>query len=124
MYQTNHTQLILDFFKNHTEQSIPSLKIIEEFKSKMDRATIYRQLKSLTEQKIIRKSYNIQKKCYEYQYGQDCDNHLHLVCKSCGKIVHLTCASTKEFVNHISSEHQFFMDQGSTMIFGLCKECS
>lgn len=124
MYQTDYSEQLLDFFKKHSDQSIPSLKVLEEFQSKMNRATVYRKLNSLVEQKLVRKSYNLEKKCYEYQYGNDCDNHLHLICKSCGKLIHLNCESAKEFVKHICKEHDFVMDQGSTMIFGLCKECS
>ncbi|MDE7161805.1 MAG: transcriptional repressor, partial [Anaeroplasmataceae bacterium] len=98
--------------------------VLEEFRGQMNKATIYRKLNALEEQKILRKNYNMEKKCYEYQYCPECKNHLHLICKSCGKILHLNCESAKTFVQHISLEHQFLLDQESTMILGICKECS
>ena len=122
MVQTNY-QMILDYFKKHTEQAIPSLELLEVFKGQMNKATLYRKLTSIEEGKFIRKNYNMDKKCYEYQYSADCCNHLHLLCKSCGKILHLKCTFAKEFVQHICTDHEFMLDEESTMILGICKEC-
>ncbi|MDE7106016.1 MAG: transcriptional repressor [Anaeroplasmataceae bacterium] len=123
MYQTNHQRIILDFFKQHKDDSFTAHALLDVFQSQINKATIYRKLHMLEENKILRKSYNFNKKSYEYQYAEDCDNHLHLVCKLCGKIVHLRCEQTNSFVSHLSNHHGFLMDQGSTMIFGVCAGC-
>ncbi|MDE6241707.1 MAG: transcriptional repressor [Anaeroplasmataceae bacterium] len=123
MYQTNHQRIILDFFKAHPEEAYTALALLDVFKSQINKATIYRKLHLLEENKIVRKAYNFTKKAYEYQYAQDCENHLHLVCKACGKIFHLKCEQTFDFITHLSNHHGFLMDQGSTMIFGVCEGC-
>lgn len=123
MYQTEHQKQILEFFKKHPTDVYTAQTLIQEFHSHMDKATIYRKLHILEENKIVRKSYNISKRSYEYQLAQDCENHLHLVCKSCGKIIHLKCEQASSFLSHLSCNHGFTIDQGSTMIFGVCERC-
>lgn len=123
MYQTNHQKVILDFFKKHQEEAFTAYDLICRFQDEINKATVYRKLHQLEENKVIRKSYNLNKKSYEYQYAEDCDNHLHLICKFCGRVTHLKCEQTSSFVSHLSKHHGFLIDQGSTMIFGLCEEC-
>ena len=123
MYQTNHQKLILEFFENHKAEAFTAQALIEQFQDQINKATVYRKLHLLEENKLVRKSYNIAKKSYEYQYAQDCENHLHLVCKQCGKIVHLKCEEMSSFVSHLSNHHGFLIDQASTMIFGVCEGC-
>ncbi len=124
MYQTNHHKEILTLFQQNPEYPFTAKALILAFKNSINKATIYRNLKSLEEHKLIRKSYNPNKKCYEYQCSVDCENHLHLVCKTCGKITHLTCTTSSNFIQHILKEHMFLIDQGNTILFGLCKECA
>ena len=99
MYQTNHQREILSLFKNHPEQGYTGVEIVHLFKETINKATIYRKLSS------------------------DCENHLHLICKQCGKITHLVCEETNGFIAHISLQHAFEVDKLSTTIFGLCQEC-
>ncbi|MDE6660496.1 MAG: transcriptional repressor [Anaeroplasmataceae bacterium] len=123
MYQTNHQKIILDFFKSHQDQAFTAQALIDRFQGQINKATIYRKLHLLEENKMVRKSYNDMKKSYEYQYALDCENHLHLICKECGKIIHLKCDQTSSFVSHLSNQHGFLIDQRSTMIFGVCEGC-
>ena len=123
MYQTNHHKKILTLFQANPEQPYTAMALVSIFKDSINKATIYRKLKNLEEHKIIRKSYNPKKNCYEYQYSLDCENHLHLVCKACGRITHLTCEEAKSFVYHIFQNHDFDIDKSSTILFGICKEC-
>ena len=123
MYQTNHQREILSLFKNHPEQGYTGVEIVHLFKETINKATIYRKLKNLEENKIIRKNYNPIKKCFEYQFSSDCENHLHLICKQCGKLTHIVCEETNGFIAHISLQHAFEVDKLSTTIFGLCQEC-
>ena len=71
MYQTNHQREILSLFKNHPEQGYTGVEIVHLFKETINKATIYRKLKNLEENKIIRKNYNPIKKCFEYQFSSD-----------------------------------------------------
>lgn len=123
MYQTNHQKEILALFEKNPQQGYTAMAIVEQFRDTINKATIYRKLKNLEENKMIRKSFNPSKNSYEYQYSTNCENHLHLVCKECGKIIHLTCSEANEFVTHIALQHAFEIDACSTTLVGLCKEC-
>ena len=124
MYQTNHQKKLLDFFKEHHNKSYSVKNLIELFSSEMNRATIYRRLEDLEKNQILRKSYNPLNRSYEYQYSSNCNQHLHLCCKVCGNITHLSGERTLGFVNQLNDEHSFIVDQGSSILYGICKECS
>ncbi|MCI5583279.1 MAG: transcriptional repressor [Anaeroplasma sp.] len=123
MYSTNNKRLLIDLFKDNEEKVFKASNLIETLKDKMNKATIYRQLKQLEDEKIIRKSYNDEDNSYEYQYSSYCNNHLHLKCKLCGKIIHLKCNDANTFISHVLSIHGFSIDSYSTSILGICKEC-
>ncbi|MDE5565465.1 MAG: transcriptional repressor [Anaeroplasmataceae bacterium] len=125
MYQTEHQKVIKEYFMNHPNQSFTAKAICEIFSSSIHKATIYRKLAVLEEEKVIRKIYQPKDMTYEYQYiGKDCSSHLHLLCSNCGKTIHLECSEANLFLNHLLKNHQFNVDQFQSVIFGICKECS
>lgn len=127
MYNTKQKSAILNILKNNKEKLISPAEILEELEASgehIGKATLYRFLDNLVLTKEIRKSFNEEINGFEYQMSQgDCENHLHLKCKNCGLVIHLKCDDTKNYLNHISIEHKFLIDQMSSTIYGLCNEC-
>lgn len=123
MYTTNHKKYLIDLFEQNKDKVFSAIYLVDNLKDIMNKATVYRQLKSLEEENIIRKTYNEETCCFEYQYSCECNNHLHLRCVKCGKIIHLKCVDANTFINHIYNEHDFLIDQYQTSILGICKEC-
>lgn len=123
MYKTEHKKMIVDLFEQNKNDVFSAQDIVDDFKDKMDKATVYRQLKSLSDEDYIRKIYNEEKKAYLYQYSKDCKNHLHLQCEKCGRIIHLSCGDADMFLSHIYKEHGFSVNQYSTTIYGICEDC-
>lgn len=124
MYKTEQKKMLVDLFESNKNEIYSAQDIVDDFKDKMDKATVYRQLKSLSEGDYIRKIYSEEKKSYLYQYSKDCKNHLHLQCSKCGKIIHLSCSDADMFFGHILKKHGFSIDRYQTNIMGLCEECS
>ena len=62
---------------------------------------------------------------YAYQYFQDieCQNHIHLKCNICNNIIHLDCEEINNLNNHLKNHHNFLIDNSTTTIYGVCKEC-
>ena len=89
-------------------------------------ATIYRQLDKLVENGTVRK-YSFDGKtgaCYQYiDDGENCREHFHLKCLSCGRLIHLDCSHLREISQHISEEHGFEIDSSQTVFYGICKDC-
>lgn len=123
MYNTEKKELLLNIFKTNKDKSFTATSLVTDLKDTINKATIYRQLKSLEEKSIIRKNYNNETNSYEYQYASNCKDHLHLKCEKCGNIVHLSCSEANLFISHILKSHGFSINQYASNINGLCKEC-
>ena len=123
MYSTEHKRLLINIFEENKEISFSAGYLVDNLKDSMNKATVYRQLKSLEEEHIIRKNFNNESNSYEYQLAKNCNEHLHLKCRNCGKIIHLECKEAVGFINHIFETHGFSINQYFTSIEGICKEC-
>ena len=123
MYSTNARKTIIEFLENNKHNSYSSLYLVDKFKDSINKATIYRNLKTLEEEGFIHKIYNESNKLYEYIYADDCDHHFHLKCVKCGKILHLHCGDADEFIGHIKKEHKFNVSEDITTIYGVCEDC-
>ena len=122
MYNTNHQKEIQALFTEHQEKTYTAVGLVEMFKGQIDKATIYRKLKALESEQVIRKiNKNDGSICY--QYACHCSNHLHLICQNCNKTIHLSCDKANDFVNHILKSHGFSINQNNTLIYGLCGDC-
>ena len=127
MYSTKQKSIIMEILKENKDKLLSPDEIVDILKEKNEscsKATLYRFLDNLVITKEIRKCYNQDSNRFEYQLVQgDCATHLHLKCKKCGLVIHLCCDDTKNYLNHISIEHEFLIDQMSSTIYGLCKSC-
>ncbi len=123
MYQTNHLKVLLDFFSENKNKAYTTLDLISKFSGSMDKATIYRKLNQLEKNKVIRKNFNLNFHCNEYQYYEDCENHIHLICQSCGEITHLTMDAADMFLSAILNKYNFVVNKNTSAIYGVCKGC-
>ncbi len=51
------------------------------------------------------------------------DNHHHLVCRSCGRIVDVDCAVGERPCLHVSHDHGFDIDEAEVLYWGTCPTC-
>ena len=125
MYNTKQKQMIIEIFKNNPSSLFQIKDILILLENKVSRATLYRQLDNLYNDKIINRFYNKEFDCYEYQYiaSNECFTHIHLKCLTCGKIIHLKCKEASNLLEHINLEHGFVVSNNQTVIYGTCKNC-
>lgn len=93
----------------------------------MGTATIYRQLDKLVESGIVRKYVFDGKNgaCYQYiESDDDCHEHFHLKCVSCGQLIHINCYQLHGINRHIFEEHNFKVDSSQTVFYGVCSQCT
>jgi Fur family transcriptional regulator, stress-responsive regulator len=57
---------------------------------------------------------------YETRVG---DNHHHLICRSCRRIVDVDCAAPDAPCLHPSDEHGFAIDEAEVVFWGECEDC-
>ncbi len=128
-YKTKSKELILTYLKENSFRTVSVSDIYSWLKQKgatTNLTTVYRYLEQLEEKKILVKhaTENTKKACYRY-IGNDseCDEHLHVQCSKCGKIIHLDCSLMKEFQEHIQKKHGITLDCSSSLLYGICDEC-
>ncbi len=128
-HNTRQRELILSALKEcGTHITADELiDIIKGSDQKVGRATVYRHLKQLEIDGKIKKYTLGEKNCCCYQYiapDSHCGEHYHLMCESCGKLEHIESDVIKSFAEKARQSYGFEIDEGKTVFYGLCKDCS
>lgn len=127
-YNTRQRALILEFLKeNSAHVSARDIAShLQEQGVKVGIATIYRSLDRLCEQGVVRKFVIDERSgaCFQYASGAECNEHFHLKCISCGRLIHMDCDFLSQMEEHILKEHGFVVSSGKTVIYGKCSDCA
>jgi Fur family ferric uptake transcriptional regulator len=121
-YNTEQSALVLEAIRGF-DGNFEIKQIEEVLKDRVGAATIYRQIKKLSDEGKVKKQL-IGETNY-YCYIGDCDNekHFNLLCRSCGKMQHTDCDCLENFRKEIAKDHGFEIDNDHLIISGYCKEC-
>ncbi len=126
MYKTMQYKALRDFFRTGPKEQYSSDEIIEALcaDGSLGKSTLYRQLSRMTEQGELRRFHEGKRVLYQYAHQHSgCDEHFHLKCRSCGKLIHLTCDHVSDLARHIASAHGFTLDLRESILYGLCEGC-
>ena len=123
-YKTKQRDEIVDFFTKRRGKCFSAKDIIKSGEITSGEATVYRTLSKLTESGILKRFTDGNSSCYQLADSNECASHFHLRCDKCGKLIHLDCDFINEVQNHIKAKHDFFVDIGKTVFYGLCGECA
>ncbi len=128
-YKTKQKELILNFFLENKHLHLTAAEIIRHINNNGENigaATVYRCLDKLVSSGIIRKYFLDDKTSACYQYvvpDENCNEHFHLKCVECGKLIHIDCSYMQTLDKHIFSHHGFKVDNSRTVLYGRCKNC-
>lgn len=128
-YNTKSRKYILEFLESRTDTTVAASDILEYLNSKdisVNLTTVYRYLNKLTkEQKVIKfTGENSQKALYQLAHkNNSCEEHIHIQCIDCGKLIHLDCRFMNELKYHIAKEHDFKLKCTGSVLYGICKDC-
>ncbi|MBK5200515.1 MAG: transcriptional repressor [Spirochaetaceae bacterium] len=128
-YNTKSKNTIIEILKTNKETALCAESILEVFNQKCQKVnitTIYRNLDKLEKEKIINKfpASDSHKALYQIAcHDLKNEEHLHLQCSQCGKIIHLDCEYMKKFIQHIKDYHEFDLTCDKSILFGLCQVC-
>ncbi|MBN1861339.1 MAG: transcriptional repressor [Candidatus Thermoplasmatota archaeon] len=120
---TNQRIEILDFLKNNTNH--PTVEeVYEAVKKKLSRiskATVYQNLKFLTEKGMIQEV-NIKGVS---RFEPNITSHHHLICRKCGKIIDFKSQELTEYSLNIGKKlKEIDIDATHTNFYGICKKCT
>ena len=87
-------------------------------------ATVYRTLTKLAGAGVLKRfTGDGAGASYRLDESQECATHFHLRCERCQKLIHMDCSFMTDMKKHIESSHNFSVDIGKTIIYGLCGDC-
>lgn len=125
-YNTKQKNEIISFLKNHSGESFSARELIENEEISAGEATVYRTLAYLSKEGVLKKFNDGTTgiSLYQIDGGENCHNHMHLICNGCGKIIHLDHSSTSSIEQSIALKQQFEVDCEATVIYGRCIACA
>lgn len=128
-YRTKCKDSIMEYLQAHKEHRFSAVDIHAYLESKgqqVNPTTIYRNLEKLMLSGQLMKYKTAEDESAMYQYVEPhgkCQEHLHMQCKSCGKITHLECGFMKEIRAHLLEGHGFLLECTGSTLTGLCEKC-
>ncbi len=126
-YSTKQRSVILDKMmlnKNHQYTAEELLHTLKNDNTPVGKATLYRYLDHLVQTGEVKKFFKNDNIACFYQYvGKHCDEHYHLKCSDCGKIIHLELKQINTLNNKIKKDYGFSVEPSSVILYGVCEEC-
>jgi len=89
---------------------------------KISRATVYRNLDLLVDCGLVRK-YRLGRNRFLFEHVHSGQQHDHLVCAECGRVVEFVSPGIAALQNEICRAHGFAPDHHTLQILGLCRSC-
>lgn len=129
-YNTKARKHILDYLESKSDTTVSVGDIMEYLKSlgeNVNHTTVYRYLNKLNKENKVLKftEDNGQKAVYQIRkHTHSCDGHIHIQCTKCGKLLHLDCDFMEDFKQHLKESHDFTLKCESSLLYGICSECS
>jgi len=91
--------------------------------AKISRATVYRNLDLLVETGLVRKS-RLGQARYLYEHVHLGQEHDHLVCSACGRVVELVGRAISVLQGEVCRSHGFDPNVHRLQIHGICGDCT
>lgn len=129
-YNTKSRKLILEYLESKSYTTVSVADIIEYLKrvgENVNPTTVYRYLNKLSAEKKVLKFSEDEGGKAVYQiigHQHSCHGHIHIQCTKCGKLLHLDCDFMEDFKVHLKENHNFLLKCESSLLYGICSECS
>lgn len=130
-YQTQQRRALVDYLCRHPGHAFTARGLAQALKedpltaSTIGESTVYRLLQKLTSAGIIKRYLSEGSRSYVYEMpprGRSCDEHLHIKCTLCHKLIHLGEEETSRVMQEAEKEG-FALDKEQTLLLGLCAAC-
>lgn len=128
-YHTRCKDQIMCFLQEKKDRRFSAAELyqaLQKQRRNVNLTTVYRNLEKLTDQGIVLKFKDNREDCYMYQYvGEhtDCKEHLHLQCKSCGKVLHMSKECMEQLASCIAGMNGFQILCEESVLIGECEDC-
>ena len=88
------------------------------------KTTVYRAIARLCERGRLRRyAAHESGEAARFQLNPCRESHLHIRCAGCGALEHLHCEEVETLKEHLLTRHGYQLDEGQTILYGLCQRC-
>ncbi|MDD3335599.1 MAG: transcriptional repressor [Eubacteriales bacterium] len=127
-YQTKQQDAVAALFNRRGEECLTAEEAYQALSARgleIGKTTVYRAIARLCEEGALRR-YAPQDSgdAARYQLNPCRESHLHIRCVQCGALAHLHCEEAEAFKKHLTLHHGFELDEGQTVLSGLCEQCA
>jgi Fur family ferric uptake transcriptional regulator len=124
---TKQKRLILECIKdgNMRHMTVEEIyNLIKKHDEKISIATVYRNLRVLEEQGVVKKVYMAEDAPTFYELSDsDAHTHHHLVCSRCGAILDFEEDLLDSLEKTIEEKKGFFIKDHRVVFYGICHDC-
>jgi Fur family ferric uptake transcriptional regulator len=85
-------------------------------------SSVYRTLALFSELGLVRES-SLDSSGPSHWEMSHPDEQFHMRCRSCGRVEHHTGDLVKSVADHLSTDHEFVVEQVDLLVVGLCADC-
>ena len=118
---TKQKQLILEVIKK--EKNHPTISDLYEEVKEVDpsvgQATVYRNVNKLLDEGKIKRIITDS----GIRYDCDCNNHYHLECSKCGKIMDIYDDKYMKLIRRMEEEYSVKIEDCTVLFKGICDKC-
>ncbi len=127
-YQTRQQEAVSALFQRCAQECLTAdeayRRLLDEGMD-VGKTTVYRAITKLCDSGVLRRyAPQSSSQAAQYQYNPCQESHLHIRCSRCGAMEHLHCGDVEAFAAHIRAHHGFVLDEGRTLLCGLCQSCA
>lgn len=127
-YNTSGRRRLLEFLSENPDRqfSVEELCVSLNGDAETGRSSLYRRLDALCKSDAVKRFRSEERGCSLYQYTGEhcsCGSHFHEKCIRCGTLHHLDCDDSVRFARHLLHTHGFAVDQGRSILYGVCADC-
>ena len=121
-YQTKARRQLLDCLSDNAESRLSIDEIMSALgASAPGKSTLYRQMKSLCDEGLVRRfASESGKALYQLAGASCCCEHLHFKCLDCGALLHLDGEAQAALCRSAG----VVIDDGLSMLYGRCAKCA
>ena len=124
---TTQRRVILDAIIENRDEHLTPEEIYDIVKTKYPEigiATVYRTLQLLEKLNIIcRLNFDDGYNRYELNYDSEEEQHHHLICLNCGRVMEVKLDHLKSLEKQIEDENDFKVVDHNVKFFGYCTDC-
>ena len=124
-YITGKRERIIDLLSRNRDRAFSLPEICDGVTTDgKGKSTVYRLVSALAREGIVRRIIDDETREITYQLvgGGECAEHLHLKCRTCGRLFHLDQDTSHTLGDRLLFGFGFELDEG-TLLLGRCRQC-